>query len=88
MGRLIGIACCDWKRVPMQTPALAEITTSAGVVCEIIIDGFVTAGNPPRIETVPNNFVADWFGFEIREFFQKSSNDAANVPLVNLGSVA
>jgi LemA protein len=39
-----------------------------------------------RIETVPNNLIAGWFGFELREFFQKSSDDAANVPLVNLGS--
>ena len=38
-------------------------------------------------ETVPNNFVANAFGFDQREFFQKSSDDAANVPLVKLGSV-
>lgn len=38
-------------------------------------------------ETVPNNFVAGWFGFEQKEFFQKSSDDAANVPLIDLGSV-
>jgi len=40
-----------------------------------------------RIETVPNNFVATWFAFTQRGFFQKSSDDVANVPLVELGSV-
>ncbi|MGA8204427.1 MAG: LemA family protein [Woeseiaceae bacterium] len=38
-------------------------------------------------ETVPSRFVAGWFGFRARDFFQKSSDDAANVPLVKLGSV-
>jgi LemA protein len=38
-------------------------------------------------ETVPSNLVAGWFGFSGRSFFQKSSDDAANVPLVNLGSI-
>ena len=38
-------------------------------------------------ETVPSNFVANTFGFEQREFFQKTSDEAANVPLVKLGSV-
>lgn len=38
-------------------------------------------------ETVPSNIVADWFNFEPRDFFQKSSDDAANVPLVTLGSI-
>ncbi len=38
-------------------------------------------------ETVPSNFVAGLFSFEPREFFQKRSDDAANVPLVKLGSV-
>lgn len=37
--------------------------------------------------TVPNNVVAGWFGFAEREFFQKTSDDAANVPLVDLASV-
>ena len=40
-----------------------------------------------RIETVPNNFVATWFNFKSRMFFQKSSDEAANVPLVELGSI-
>ena len=40
-----------------------------------------------RIETVPSNFVARWFSFEIREFFQKTSDDAASVPLVDISSV-
>lgn len=40
-----------------------------------------------RVETVPNNFVANWFGFVQRQFFQKTSDDVANVPLVELGSV-
>ena len=38
-------------------------------------------------ETVPANIVAGWFRFNAREFFQKTSDDAANVPLVRLGSV-
>ena len=38
-------------------------------------------------ETVPNNFIAGWFSFQAREFYQKSSDDAANVPLVKLGFV-
>ncbi len=40
-----------------------------------------------RIETVPSNLVAGWLGFEHRDFFQKASDDAANVPLVRFGSV-
>ena len=38
-------------------------------------------------ETVPSNIVAGQFNFESKEFFQKSSDDAGNVPLVNLGTV-
>jgi LemA protein len=38
-------------------------------------------------ETVPSNIVANTFSFEQREFFQKTSDEAANVPLVKLGSV-
>ena len=38
-------------------------------------------------ETVPSNIVAGWFAFSAREFFQKTSDDAANVPLVKLGSI-
>lgn len=38
-------------------------------------------------ETVPSNLVAGWFRFAARSFFQKTSDDASNVPLVNLGSV-
>ncbi len=49
-------------------------------------NGAVRALNT-RIETVPDNFIASWFGFSQRDYFQKSSDDAANVPLVNLGSV-
>ena len=37
--------------------------------------------------TVPNNIVAGTFGFSEREFFQKSSDEAGHVPLVDLGSV-
>jgi LemA protein len=40
-----------------------------------------------RIETVPGNIVASWFGFATRSFFQKESDEAAAVPLVNLGRV-
>ncbi len=38
-------------------------------------------------ETVPSNIVAAWFNFQARKFFQKASDDVANVPLVKLGSV-
>ena len=38
-------------------------------------------------ETVPSNIVARWFDFSARDFFQKTSDDAANVPLVRLGSI-
>lgn len=40
-----------------------------------------------RVESVPSNFVAGAFGFRQRKFYQKESDDAANVPLVDLGSV-
>lgn len=40
-----------------------------------------------RVESVPSNIVAGLFNFTEREFYQKSSDDAANVPLVDLGSV-
>ena len=36
-------------------------------------------------ETVPSNIVASLFGFGIRKFFQKSSDEIAAVPLVKLG---
>lgn len=38
-------------------------------------------------ETVPSNIIASWFKFTFREFFQKTSDEAANVPLVDLASV-
>jgi LemA protein len=38
-------------------------------------------------ETVPSNIVASSFGFDTRSFFQKASDDVANVPLVDLGEV-
>jgi len=38
-------------------------------------------------ETVPSNVIANVFKFEARSFFQKSSDDVANVPLVRIGSV-
>ena len=38
-------------------------------------------------ETMPNNIIASTFDFEERVFFQKSSDEAANVPLVELGSI-
>jgi LemA protein len=37
--------------------------------------------------TVPSNIVAGMFSFAEREFYQKTSDEAANVPLVKLGSV-
>ncbi len=40
-----------------------------------------------RTERVPSNIVAGWFRFFPKSFFQKSSDDVANVPLVELGSV-
>jgi LemA protein len=38
-------------------------------------------------ESVPSNILASLFKFRERPFFQKTSDEAANVPLVNLGSV-
>ena len=38
------------------------------------------------IDVVPSNLVASLFHFESRQFFQKSSDDVANVPLISLGS--
>lgn len=38
-------------------------------------------------ETVPSNIIASTFRFRVKSFFQKSSDDVANVPLVDLGSV-
>ena len=38
-------------------------------------------------ESVPSNIVARWFSFHTRPFFQKASDDVANVPLIGLGSV-
>jgi LemA protein len=49
-------------------------------------NGAVRALNT-RIETVPNNLLAGWFGFEQERFFQKASDDVAAVPLVDLGHV-
>ena len=40
-----------------------------------------------RAETVPSNIVAGWFRFTQKSFFQKSSDDVANVPLVELGRI-
>lgn len=39
------------------------------------------------IETFPNNLIAAMFTFDPRDFFQKASDDAANVPLVKFGAV-
>jgi len=38
-------------------------------------------------ETVPNNLVANAFNFLRKDFFQKSSDEAANVPLVDIAAV-
>jgi len=38
-------------------------------------------------ETVPNNIVATGFRFKQKDFFQKTSDEAANVPLVDLGTI-
>lgn len=40
-----------------------------------------------KTETVPSNLIASSFGFGSRSFFQKSSDDAANVPLIEFGDV-
>ena len=40
-----------------------------------------------RIESVPHNLVARVFNFSQRDFFQISADDAAAVPLVDLGTV-
>ena len=39
------------------------------------------------IESVPNNVVASLFRFSQRDFFQRSSDEAANVPLAKFGTV-
>ncbi len=38
-------------------------------------------------ESVPSNIVAALFNFSPREFFQRSSDEAANVPLAKFGTV-
>ena len=38
-------------------------------------------------ETVPSNVVANMFGFAQRDFFQKTSDEAANVPLASFGKI-
>jgi LemA protein len=40
-----------------------------------------------RTETSPSNLIAGWFRFTPKSFFQKATDDVANVPLVDLGSV-
>jgi LemA protein len=40
-----------------------------------------------RTETVPNNIIANAFNFKPKDFFQKSSDEAANVPLVDIAVV-
>ena len=49
-------------------------------------NGSVRALNT-RVESFPHNFVARGFSFSTRDFFQKQSDDAGNVPLVEFGSV-
>ncbi len=39
------------------------------------------------IESVPSNIVAGMFRFTLRDFFQKSSDEVANVPLAKFGTV-
>ena len=39
------------------------------------------------IESIPSNIVARLFNFSQREFFQRSSDEAANVPLAKFGAV-
>ena len=40
-----------------------------------------------RVETVPAYLVASMFGFREREYFQKSADEIASVPLIDLGTV-
>jgi len=40
-----------------------------------------------RVGTVPNNLIASMFRFRERSYYQKVSDDAANVPLVRLGKI-
>lgn len=40
-----------------------------------------------RVETVPSNIIAGLFDFTQREYFQKASDEAATVPLVEFGQV-
>jgi len=40
-----------------------------------------------RVGTVPNNVIAGLFHFRERSYYQKASDDVANVPLVELGKV-
>jgi LemA protein len=49
-------------------------------------NGAVRALNT-RIESVPHNLIAGLFGFTQRDYFQKSSDAVAAVPLVDLGHV-
>ena len=39
-----------------------------------------------RVESVPSNIVAGLFSFRQRSFYQKASDDAGSVPIVELGS--
>lgn len=38
-------------------------------------------------ETVPSNFIATWFNFTARRFFQKTSDDVSQTPQVKLGLI-
>lgn len=38
-------------------------------------------------ESVPSNIIANLFNFSQREFFQKSSDDVANVPIADFGAI-
>ena len=38
-------------------------------------------------ESVPSNIVASLFKFGMRDFFQKTSDEVANVPLANFGNL-
>jgi hypothetical protein len=38
-------------------------------------------------ESVPSNIVAGMFNFTQRDFFQKTSDEAATVPLAKFGTV-
>jgi LemA protein len=48
-------------------------------------NGSVRALNT-RVESFPDNVIAGWFNFDIREYFQKSSDEVSAAPRISLDS--